>query len=62
MSNKINVGSMRKSSIGSQLTEAECSTLGSVMGIRKLRDGEMLAKEGDAVCTLYILIEGKLSL
>lgn len=62
MNTKINVGSMCKSSIGGQLTEAECSTLGSVMGVKKLKDGEMLSKEGDAVCTLYILIEGQLNL
>ena len=62
MNTKINVGSTYKSSIGSQLTETECSTLGSVMGVKKLKDGEMLSKEGDAVCTLYILIEGQLNL
>ena len=62
MITNIDIEHMCKSSIGSQLTEAECRTLGSVMGVRKLKDGEMLSKEGDAVCTLYILIDGQLNL
>ena len=62
MITNIDIQHMCKSTIGSQLTEAECRVLGSVMGVRKLKDGEMLSKEGDAVCTLYILIEGKLNL
>jgi CRP-like cAMP-binding protein len=62
MITEINVSSMCKSSIGNGLTEAECRTLGSVMGVRKLKDGEMLSKEGESVCTLFILIEGKLNL
>jgi len=53
---------MCKSSIGRDLTTEECLILGRVMGVKHLRDGEMLSKEGDASGTLYILIQGKLDL
>jgi len=62
MGTKINVELMGKSSIGKELTNAECEILCSVMGVKKLKDGEMLSKEGDAAGTLFILIEGKLNL
>jgi signal-transduction protein with cAMP-binding, CBS, and nucleotidyltransferase domain len=62
MSTEINVEPMCKSSIGKELTVAECRILGGVMGIKHLKDGELLSKEGDAVNTLFILIEGKLDL
>lgn len=62
MNTKIDVESMQKSSIGLELTTAECQILGSVVGVRQLKDREILSKEGDAACTLFILIEGKLDL
>ena len=62
MGTKISIELMGQSSIGKDLTSAECKTLCSVMGVKKLKDGEMLSKEGDAAGTLFILIEGKLNL
>jgi CRP-like cAMP-binding protein len=62
MNNNIDLEAMCASSIGNELTKEECQILSGVMGIRKLKDRELLSKEGDAACTLYILIEGKLEL
>jgi CRP/FNR family transcriptional regulator, cyclic AMP receptor protein len=62
MSTKIDVEPMCSTAMGKDLTEAECRILGSVMGVRYLKDGELLSKEGDANSTLYILIDGKLDL
>ncbi len=62
MTTEIDVEKMCKSSIGKDLTIPECGILGSVMGVKQLKDGEMLSKEGDADDTLFILIEGKLDL
>jgi CRP-like cAMP-binding protein len=62
MKTEIDLEAMCASTIGNELTKVECQTLGSVMGIKKLKDREVLSKEGDSACTLYILIEGKLEL
>lgn len=62
MSNEIRVELICKSSIGKDLTLGEGRVLGGVMGVRHLKDGELLSKEGDASSTLYILVEGQLEL
>jgi CRP-like cAMP-binding protein len=62
MSTAISVEAMRNSSIGSELTVDECSILTKIMGVKKLKNDEVLTKEGDSVCTLFILIDGKLNL
>ncbi len=62
MKNEIDLEAMCKSTIGNELTKDECRTLGTVMGIKKLKDGEILSQEGDPACTLYILIDGRLEL
>jgi len=62
MSVEINVEAMCKSTIGKELTPDECRVLGTVMGVKHLKDKELLSKEGDPAGTLYILIEGKLDL
>jgi CRP-like cAMP-binding protein len=62
MSNEIRVELICKSSIGKDLTLGEGRILGAVMGVKHLKDGEMLSKEGEASSTLYILIEGQLNL
>ena len=62
MSSEIDVVPMCKSSIGKELNADECRILGSVMGIKHLKDGELLSKEGDSINTLFILIDGKLNL
>jgi CRP-like cAMP-binding protein len=62
MKTEIDLEAMCASTIGNELTKDECRTLSSVMGIKNLKDGEVLSKEGDPLCTLYILIEGRLDL
>lgn len=47
-------------SIGKELTVAESRTLSGVMGVKSLKDGELLSSEGGSASTLYILVEGKL--
>ncbi|MDH4276363.1 MAG: cyclic nucleotide-binding domain-containing protein, partial [Gammaproteobacteria bacterium] len=49
------------SSLGQELEKGECQTLSTVMGVRELKDGEVLVKEGDADHTLFILTAGGLS-
>ncbi|MGD8595339.1 MAG: cyclic nucleotide-binding domain-containing protein [Gammaproteobacteria bacterium] len=49
------------SSLGQELEKGECEVLATVMGVRHLKDGEVLVKEGDADHTLFILTKGKLS-
>jgi CRP-like cAMP-binding protein len=62
MKNNIDLESMCASAIGNELSKDECNILSSVMEIKKLKDKEVLSKEGDPACTLYILIDGKLDL
>ena len=49
------------SSLGHELEKGECEILTSVMGVRLLKDGEILVKEGEKDYTLFILIDGKLA-
>jgi len=62
MNTEIDIEAMCASTIGKELTVEECRTLSSVMGIKKLKDKDVLSTEGDRTCTLYILIDGKLEL
>lgn len=62
MSNEIHVELICKSSIGKDLTLGEGRILGSVMGVRHLKNGELLSKEGEVSSTLFILVEGQLDL
>ena len=48
------------SSVCAGISEEEMKTLTTKMGVRHLRDGELLVNEGDADQTLYILSDGKL--
>jgi signal-transduction protein with cAMP-binding, CBS, and nucleotidyltransferase domain len=62
MSNEIRVELICKSSVGKDLTLGEGRVLGSVMGVRHLKNGELLSKEGEVSSTLFILVEGQLDL
>jgi CRP-like cAMP-binding protein len=62
MKTEIDLEAMHASTIGHELSIDECRTLAGVMGVKKLKDREVLSKEGDSACTLYILIDGKLDL
>jgi len=60
MSNKADYKLIGKSSVCAEITESEAKTLAAIMGVRQLKDGELLVSEGDAVQTLFILASGKL--
>ena len=52
---------VRNSSVGAELFEDEAKTLAEVLGVRQLKDGELLVNEGGAEQTLFILVSGKLA-
>ena len=60
MSNKADYRLIGKSSVCSEITEEEAKTLAAIMGVRQLRDGELIVSEGEADQTLYILASGKI--
>lgn len=51
---------VRNSTVGSELTEEKAKLLAAKMGVRHLKDGELLVKEGEADQTLFVLAAGKL--
>jgi CRP/FNR family transcriptional regulator, cyclic AMP receptor protein len=61
MSDNANYQLVRNSSVGAELHENEAKTLATVLGVRHLKDGELLISEGGADQTLFILISGKLA-
>ncbi len=61
MSNTADYKLVRNSSVGAELHENEAKTLAATMGVRHLKDGELLISEGDADQTLFILVSGKLA-
>lgn len=52
---------VRNSAVGPELTEEEAKLLAGKLGVRHLKDGELLVKEGAADQTLFILASGKVS-
>ena len=52
---------VRNSAVGTELTEDKAKLLAAKMGVRHLKDGEYLVKEGEADQTLFVLATGKLS-
>ena len=60
MSTKADIEQLCNSSIGNELTLEEGRVLAGIMGIKQLKDGELLSSEGGVAHTLFILIEGKL--
>ena len=61
MSDKADYKTLCKTTVGEELSEAECQVLAEKMGVRKLHNDELLIKEGEADNTLFILTEGKLA-
>ncbi len=61
MSNTADYKQIRNSSVGSELHESEAQTLAAILGVRQLKDGELLVSEGAADQTLFILVSGKLA-
>jgi CRP/FNR family cyclic AMP-dependent transcriptional regulator len=52
---------VRNSTVGTELTEAKAKLLAAKLGVRRLKDGELLVKEGEADQTLFILAAGRLT-
>ena len=52
---------VRNSTVGAELHEDEAKTLAAILGVRQLKDGELLVSEGDADQTLFILATGKVA-
>lgn len=52
---------VRNSTVGTELTEEKARLLAEKMGVRQLKDGELLVKEGEADQNLFILAAGKLA-
>ncbi|MBA3023074.1 MAG: cyclic nucleotide-binding domain-containing protein [Gammaproteobacteria bacterium] len=52
---------VRNSTVGTELTEDKAKLLAGKLGVRQLKDGELLVKEGEADQTLFILATGKLA-
>ena len=61
MSNKADYKLIGKSAVCSEITEDEAKILVEKMGVRQLKDGELLVSEGEAVQSLFILASGKLA-
>jgi len=51
---------VRNSTLGTDLTEEKAKILATKMGVRHLKDGEVLVKEGASDQTLFILAKGRL--
>ena len=52
---------VRNSTLGTELTEDKAKLLTAKMGVRHLKDGELLVEEGVADQTLFVLAAGRLS-
>ena len=52
---------VRNSTVGSELTEEKAKMLAARLGVRHLKDGELLVKEGESNQTLFILAHGTLT-
>lgn len=61
MSNTADYQMVRNSSVGAELYEGEAKTLAAILGVRHLKDGELLVSEGGNDQTLFILASGKLA-
>ena len=61
MSNNADYRLIGNSSVCAEISEEEARILAEIMGVRELKDGELLVNEGEADHTLYILASGKLA-
>lgn len=61
MSKSADYKQVRNSSVGAELHEDEAKTLAAILGVRQLKDGELLVSEGGADQTLFILATGKVA-
>lgn len=52
---------VRNSAVGTELTEDKAKLLAERMGVRHLKNGEYLVKEGETDQTLFVLAAGRLN-
>ena len=52
---------VRNACVGAELTEEKAKLLAAKLGVRHLKDGEVLVREGEDDQTLFILVMGKLA-
>ena len=60
MSTRVDENVVRASTLGDELDKNESIALASIMGARRLRDGELLVAENAADHALYLLAQGRL--
>ena len=61
MSKKPESSIIHASSLGGELDDSESQVLANTMGVRRLKDGELLVSEGDDDNSLFLLADGKLA-
>ncbi len=61
MSDAADYRMIRRSTVCTEITEEEARELAAIMGVRHLKDEELLVSEGDADQSLYILASGRLA-
>jgi len=52
---------IRRSAMGTELSEDECKVLAGIMSVRQLKDDEVLVEEDEVNSALHILTAGKLA-
>jgi len=52
---------LRTSHLATELTETQCQTLGALLSLRELVDGEVLVREGTSDSHLYAITAGSLA-
>jgi len=61
MTDVVDPGIVRTSSLGHELEPGEAAALAAVMGVRPLARGELLVREGESDDTLYLLVSGRIA-
>lgn len=61
MSTQADFKIVRNSTVGSELTEDMAKLLAARLGVRELKDGELLVREGETDHTLFVLASGRLA-
>jgi CRP/FNR family cyclic AMP-dependent transcriptional regulator len=61
MSNNADYKLLHNGAMCAELDDVEAQALAEKMGVRQLKDGELLIKEGDSDQSLFILVSGNLA-
>lgn len=61
MSEKADFEIIKQSMLGGELDNDECQQLAGIMGVKHLKDGELLVPEGGTDNTLFLLADGNLT-